>query len=179
MSVLSRNLFQIQVSVVNSTFHSFFWSWKPHNFNAFFKQCLWCLSFMATVVIYPYPAARSVASVLSDSYPVDCSLSGSSVHGIIQARILQQTAMQSFRGIIPTQRSNPGPPASLHRRQILYHWATREALIYPYQPVVNHELPIHFIAGESIFVVFNFDIRNIVLIFLNKRWKCDSNRYYN
>ena len=58
MSVLSRNLFQIQVSVVNSAFHSFFWSWKPHNFNAFFKQCLWCLSFMATVVIYPYPVSR-------------------------------------------------------------------------------------------------------------------------
>ena len=83
---------------------------------------------------------------LSDS--MDCSLPGSSVHGIFQARVLEWVAIvfaQSCPGlclpmdcspwnylrqnpgvgsrsllqrIFPTQRSNPG---LLHRRQILYH----------------------------------------------------------
>ena len=35
--------------------------------------------------------------------PMDCSLLGSSVHGILQARILEWIAMPSFRG------SNPNP----------------------------------------------------------------------
>ena len=36
---------------------------------------------------------------MSDSCdPMDCSLLGSSVHGILQARILEQVAMLSFRG---------------------------------------------------------------------------------
>ena len=46
----------------------------------------------------------------------DCSPSGSSVHGIIQARILEWVAI-SFSGVFPTQGSNP---CLLHCRQILY-----------------------------------------------------------
>ena len=38
--------------------------------------------------------------------PMDCSLPGSSVHGIPQARILERVAMPSSRGIFPTQRLN-------------------------------------------------------------------------
>ena len=49
--------------------------------------------------------------------PTDCSLPGSSVHGILQARILEGVAMPSSRGIFPTQESNPGLP---HCRHILY-----------------------------------------------------------
>ena len=41
-------------------------------------------------------AACSVASVLWD--PKDCSLPGSSVHGILQARILEWVSMPSSRG---------------------------------------------------------------------------------
>ena len=41
----------------------------------------------------------SVASVMSDSCdPMDCSPLGSSVHGILQARILECVAMPSSRG---------------------------------------------------------------------------------
>ena len=36
------------------------------------------------------------SSVMSD--PVDCSLLGSSVHGILQARLLERVAISSFRG---------------------------------------------------------------------------------
>ena len=35
--------------------------------------------------------------------PMDCSQPGSSVHGILQARILERVAMLSSRGISPTQ----------------------------------------------------------------------------
>ena len=38
--------------------------------------------------------------------PMDCSLSGSSVHGILQARILELVAMPSSRAIFPTQALN-------------------------------------------------------------------------
>ena len=49
---------------------------------------------------------------------MDCSLPGSSVHGILWARILVWVAMPFSRGIFPTQEGNPG---LLHCRQILYH----------------------------------------------------------
>ena len=37
-----------------------------------------------------------------------CSLPGSSVHGILQARILEWVAIPFSRGIFPNQGSNPG-----------------------------------------------------------------------
>ena len=48
----------------------------------------------------------------------DCSPPGFSVHGILQARILDRVAIPFSRGIFLTQESNPG---LLHCRQILYH----------------------------------------------------------
>ena len=43
-------------------------------------------------------------SVVSNSCnPMDCSLQGSSVHGILQARILKWLAISFSRGIFPTQ----------------------------------------------------------------------------
>ena len=61
-------------------------------------------------------------SEVAQSYPtlwdlVDCSLPGSSVHGIFQARILEWVAFP-FQGIFLTQGSNLGLP---HCRQMLYH----------------------------------------------------------
>ena len=50
--------------------------------------------------------------------PMNYSLPGSSVHGILQSRILEWVAVLSSRGFFPTQGSNPG---LLHCRQILYH----------------------------------------------------------
>ena len=59
--------------------------------------------------------------------PVDCSLLGSSVLRVFQARILEWVAMTSSRGIFLTQRSNPSLLWLLPCRQILYRWAAREA----------------------------------------------------
>ena len=49
--------------------------------------------------------------------PVDCSLPGSSVHGILQARILEWVVHFLLQGIFPIQGSKPGLP---HCRQMLY-----------------------------------------------------------
>ena len=50
--------------------------------------------------------------------PMDCSPPGSSVHGILQARILEWVAIPFVQGIFLTQGLNLG---LLHCRQILYH----------------------------------------------------------
>ena len=50
--------------------------------------------------------------------PMDCSLPGSSVLGILKARILEWVAICLLQGIFPTQGSNP---SLWHCRQILYH----------------------------------------------------------
>ena len=61
-------------------------------------------------------------SCLSLCDPKDCSLPGSCVHGILQARILEWVAMPFSRFL--TQGSNP---SLLHCRQILDCLSTREA----------------------------------------------------
>ena len=48
--------------------------------------------------------------------PVDCSLPGSTVPGILQARILEWVSISFSRGIFPAQGSNP---SLLHCRQTL------------------------------------------------------------
>ena len=50
--------------------------------------------------------------------PMDCNLPGSSVHGILQPRILEWVDIPFSRGSSATQESNPG---LLHCRQILHH----------------------------------------------------------
>ena len=49
--------------------------------------------------------------------PMDCSPPGSSVHGILQARILEFVAIPFSKGIFLTQGLNPDLP---HCRQILH-----------------------------------------------------------
>ena len=48
--------------------------------------------------------------------PVDCSLPGSSVHGILQAQILEWVAMPSSSDLL-----NPGMEPRVSCRHILYH----------------------------------------------------------
>ena len=45
-----------------------------------------------------YPVNQWSCSVMSDSYPMDCSLPGSSIHGIFQARVLEWIAISFSRG---------------------------------------------------------------------------------
>ena len=60
------------------------------------------------MISYLCMCTQSVAqSCLTLCEPMDCSSSGSSVHGIRQTRMLEWFAMPSSRGTFPTQGSNP------------------------------------------------------------------------
>ena len=50
-------------------------------------------------------------SCLTVCNPMDCSPPGSSVHGILQARILEWVAVSFSRGIFPNTGIKPMPPA--------------------------------------------------------------------
>ena len=58
------------------------------------------------------------------------SLSGSSVHGIITARILKWVAVSCSRGSFPSRDWTHVFCGSCIGRWILYHWTTREAQEY-------------------------------------------------
>ena len=66
----------------------------------------------------------------------DCSLPGSSVHGILQARILQWVAISFIQGIFPIQGSNLG---LLHCRQVVYHLSHQGSPI-PFIVIVKYWL---------------------------------------
>ena len=64
----------------------------------------------------------SVASVVSDSCdPMDCSPPGSSVHGILQARILEWVAIPFSRGSSQPRDQTCDSYISCIGRRILYH----------------------------------------------------------
>ena len=76
-------------------------------------MCVWCLS----------------PSVVPNSLQPNglCSLSGYSVHGIFQARILSGLPCPS-----PGDLPSPGSDWTWTGRQILHYWTTREAHIHMY-----------------------------------------------
>ena len=70
---------------------------------------------------------------------MDCSLPGSSVHGISQARVLEWVAISFSRGSSwLTQGYNPH---LLHCRQILYPWVTGEVLLYKFWKMYTIQYP--------------------------------------
>ena len=76
---------------------------------------------------------RSITSDLKSSrptllYPMDCSPPGSSVHGLLQTRILGWVAISSSRGSSQPRDQTQVLSASRIGRQTLYHCATWEAL---------------------------------------------------
>ena len=83
--------------------------------------------------------ALPVCSVVQSCLTLDCSPPGSSVHGILQARILEWSH-SLLQGIFPIHRLNQ---SLLHCRQILYH------LSHQKNPKVTFQIQIwvfyHFI----------------------------------
>ena len=59
---------------------------------------------------------------------MDCSPPGCSVHGILQARILEWVAVPAYGGSSPPQDWTHVSFISCIGRWVLYHWATWEAL---------------------------------------------------
>ena len=85
-----------------------------------------CLSWLLGPIskhfgMWPWGALLCVhaQSCLTLCYPMDCSLPGSSIRGILQARILQWVAIST-----PGDISNLPLLCLLHCRQMTYHWAT-------------------------------------------------------
>ena len=60
--------------------------------------------------------------------PMDYSPPGSSVHGILQARILEWVAMPSSRGSSQPRDQSQCLLCFLDCRQILYHWTTGKTI---------------------------------------------------
>ena len=69
--------------------------------------------------------AKSLQSCLTPCDPMDCSPPGSSVHGILQARILEWVAMPSSRHSAPGTES--ASSVSCIGRRILYHYSHRRS----------------------------------------------------
>ena len=65
--------------------------------------------------------AKSLQSCLTLCDPVDCSLPGSSVHGILQARVLKWIAMPSSKGSSQTRDQTDISYVSCIGRQVLFH----------------------------------------------------------
>ena len=80
-------------------------------------------------VIWKTPSSSEIPQVcvLSSvqlSNPMDCSLPGSSVHGIIPARKLEWVAISSYRRSSWLRDQTCISCSSCISRQILYHWTT-------------------------------------------------------
>ena len=71
--------------------------------------------------------------------PMDCSLPGSSVHGIFQARVLGVSCRFLLQGIFPTQGLNLGLP---HYRQTLYPLSHQGTVMIKDQFLQGHKLPM-------------------------------------
>ena len=97
---------------ISASLHAWRLSCLLANWSAYVYMCV----FVCVLVTHSY---------LSLCDPTDCSPPDSSVHRILQARILEWVAIIFYRGSSPPRKLNPG---LLHCRQILYIWTTREAL---------------------------------------------------
>ena len=80
----------------------------------------------------PINTHSDIIRLLAQSCPalcnlMDCSPPGSSVHGIIPARILQWVAISSFRGSSRLREWIRVSSISCTGRWILYYWVTWEA----------------------------------------------------
>ena len=81
--------------------------WLPNEYQNSFIQVMYVgLCVLCVLVAQSYPTLCKA---------MDCSPPGSTIHGILQARMLEWVSF--FQGIFLTQESNPG---LLHCRLILY-----------------------------------------------------------
>ena len=73
-------------------------------------------------MVYDVVCAKSLQSCPTLCNPMGCSLPGSSVHGILQERILEWVAMPSSRGSSGLTDRTHVPYASSIGKQVLYHY---------------------------------------------------------
>ena len=97
--------------------------------------------------------------------PMDWSLPGFFLHGISQARILEQVAISFSRGSSQPRDWTCISCISCIGRRILYHWVTGEALLITTPRIMNKSFPLN--AG-SVFTHFTFLPHTF---HLQKTWK--------
>ena len=98
--------------------------------------------------------------------PMDCSLSGSSIHGIFQARVLEWIAISFSRGSSRTQESNLG---LLDCRQMLYRlsYQGNASWRFPLLPSVHSSLrlaslPVMLFWYRFVYCVYFYSSSQIV-----------------
>ena len=98
------------------------WSSEQSGWSRDWHQTPW-----VWILALPLESESEVAqSCLTLCDPMDCSLSGSSVHGIFQARLLEWIAISFSRG---SSRPRNRTPVSRIAGRCFTVWATREALM--------------------------------------------------
>ena len=115
--------------------------------------------------------------------PMDCSLPGSSVHGILQIRILECVAIPFSRGSSqPRDRTQVSDIAG----RFFTVWAIREVLL-PNYCLINHFFPgltacllfLHFLTSlisNCLSLIFGSQVRLRRLILLSTNMKCKTQR---
>ena len=108
---------------------------------------------------------------------LDCSLPGSSVHGILQARILEWVAVSFSGGSFQPRDRNPG---LLHCRQILYH------LSYPGIPEFsivnldrNYQVTLRKIFASSLLLFFFWKNTCVKVMIYVRNWHHNTNAWIN
>ena len=96
-----------------------------------------CFSPLLLSVIICCCCVRILCLTLCD--PMDCSPPGSSVHGILQARVLEWVAMPSSRGSSQPRDQTHVSCISCIGRQILYHYSPWEDI--PLPPNIHSPIP--------------------------------------
>ena len=105
--------------------------------------------------------APSLQSCPTLCNPMDSSPPGSSVHGILQARILEWVAI-SF--IFPTQESNPGLP---HCRQTLWplsHQGSNDSLIWMELNRIYLKFPSCKLVESIMYRVFSHIVKLVIVV---------------
>ena len=100
-----------------------------------------------------------VYSVMSDFLPMDCSPPGSSVHAILQTKILECVAIALLQGIFPTQGSNS-------HFLCLLHCQADSLQLSHLQNVTNSVFPFIFCC-----IVWHILIGPVQIIILPWKWR--------
>ena len=105
-------------------------------YTVWLKLSIFCVCFLCTyylcekhyksITVHTYMNAQSCPTLCN---PMDCGPPGSSVHGILQARIMEWVAMPSSRGSSWHRNRTCFSCVSCIGRQILSHCATWVALL--------------------------------------------------
>ena len=109
------------------------WALLCYTYRCTYKYIYTCCCHIPQGSLYPSVGnillllCVSAQSRLTLCDPMNCSLPGSSVHGIIQARRLEQVTISFSRG---SSWTGDGTLVSCISRWVLYNWATREAQYY-------------------------------------------------